>query len=321
MATTRQSIIRGPGSVSFGGVTLYDASGITAEIDSATQDVPSSIAGKLDTIKTDQTGKISLTPVGNLSEALVGVLYPDWVKTPEIGRSVFGSTDAPLVVHSKAGTKVTFLAAALSKCPDLLLSPVKTAFGAAEFAALLANGKLPTESDSLYKVESAAYALDEPPRDGLTGFHYAGTFGSLSIPDTLDGWTVSVELQLEDVKTDSQGTIDYTLGGVNVTAKCTPLGLTEAQILAALPALSGRGASLASANYLVISATGGLTVTLKKAALVTGPLNWGATQLRAGELGFTANIDPEDGSLFDVEYTDPEDEEDDGEGDGEGEGA
>lgn len=36
MATQRQSIIRGPGTVTFGGVKFYDASGITAEIDSAT---------------------------------------------------------------------------------------------------------------------------------------------------------------------------------------------------------------------------------------------------------------------------------------------
>lgn len=306
MATTRQSIIRGPGSVTFGGVTFFDASGITAEIDSATAEIPSSMAGKLDTIKTDQTGKVSLTPVGNLSEDLLAVLYPDWLQTPVIGRSILGSTDAPLVVHSKAGQKLTFLAAAVSKCPDLLLSPVKTAFGSMEFAALLANGKLPTDANSLYKIESATYGLGEPPRTGLSGFHYTGTFGSLSIPDTVDGWTVSFAPQFDPVTTDSQGTIDYTLGGITVTARCTPLGLTESQILAALPVLQGRGSSLASANDLVIAATGGLTVTLKKAALVTGPLQWGTTTLRAGELGFTANIDPTDGSLFTVEYTDPE---------------
>ena len=76
-------------------------------------------------------------------------------------------------------------------------------------------------------------------------------------------------------------------------------------MLGALPALQGRGKSTASANDLVIAATDGLTVTLKKASLVTGPLNWGTTALRAGEIGFEANIDPTTGALFDVEYTDP----------------
>ncbi|MGN0846829.1 MAG: hypothetical protein ACI4RA_05535 [Kiritimatiellia bacterium] len=300
MATTRQSIVRGPGTVTFNGVRLFDASGVSAEIDSATGEIPSSIAGTLDVIKTDQVGKVSLTPVGSLSEDLLAVLYPAWARVPEIGRSVLGAADQPLVVASKAGVKVTFAAAALTKCPDLLLSPVKTAFGPAEFSALVANGRLPSEAGALHTVASAAYADGEPPRDGLSGFHYQGSYGSLSIPDTLDGWTVSVELGLEPVHTDSQGTIDYTLSGVNVTARCTPLGLSEAQILAALPVGLGRGASLATASDLVVSAKGGLKVTLKCASLLTGPLNWGATALRAGELGFRANVDPATGSLFDV---------------------
>ena len=305
MGTTRHSIIRGPGTVSYGGVKFFDASGIDAALDSATSEVPSSIAGKLDTIKNDQTGKVTLTPVGNLSEALVALLYPSWLQTPEIGRSLFGSADTPLFVSSRAGQKVTFYAAAVTGFPDLNLSPVKTAFGPVEWTALLANGKLPTDASSFYAVAAAAYADGEPPRDGLTGFHYTGTFGSLSIPDTVDGWTVSVAAQLDPVTTDSQGTIDYTLGGVSVTARCTPLGLSESQILGALPVLSGRGASLAGANDLVIAATGGLTVKLKKASLGTGPLQWGTTTLRAGEIGFTANIDPSTGRLFEVSYTDP----------------
>lgn len=300
MATNRQSIIRGPGTVTFGGVKIFDADGIIAEIDSATGDVPSSIAGKLDTIKTDQVGKVSLTPVGNLSQELLDVLFPSWIRTPVIGKSVFGASDSPLVVSSKAGTKVTFACAALTKCPDLLLSTVKTAFGQAEFTALVPNGAFPDDGASpLYAVEAAAYADGVPPRTGLTGHRYTAAFGDLAIPDTKEGWTVTVEPQVEAVPTDGQGTIDYTLTGVNVTAKCTPLGLTEAQILAALPVLRGRGASIAGAHDLVIASDTGLSVTLRCAALVAGPLNWGATALRAGEIGFTANM-AADGSLFTV---------------------
>lgn len=301
MATTRQSIVRGPGTVSFASAKLFDSSGITATVESSTQDVPSSLSGTLDTIKTDQLARITLTPVGNLSEAILAVLYPAAFRTPSVGSSLLGAADSPLAISSRAGTRVTFAAAALTKCPDLVLSPVKTALGQAEFTALLPNGKLPDDKSArLYAVAAQAYADGEPPRTGLTGRHYSATLGDLAIPDTLDGWTVSVEPQLEPVTTDSQGTIDYTLSGVKVTARCTPLGLSEAQLLAALPALSGRGASLAGDDDLVITAAGGLTVTLRCASLVSGPLNWGASALRAGELGFTANVRPSDGSLFDV---------------------
>jgi len=210
------------------------------------------------------------------------------------------------VVASRAGTKVTFSAAALTQLPELRLSPVATAFGQAQFSALVPNGKLPDDATTkFYAVAAATYADGEPPRDGLSGFHYQGTYGSLAIPDTLDGWTVTPEMQVEAVTTDSQGTIDFTLTGMTVRASCTPLGLTEAQILAALPVLKGRGKSLATEDDLVIASDGGLSVTLKCASLVTGPLQWGATQLRAGQIGFIANIDPESGSLFEVSYTNP----------------
>ena len=96
MATTRQSIIRGPGTVMFGGLKIHDSSGITADIESSTQDIPSSIAGKLDTIKTDQTGKISLTPVGNITQALLDLFFPAWMKKPVFGTSIMGETDMPL---------------------------------------------------------------------------------------------------------------------------------------------------------------------------------------------------------------------------------
>ena len=286
MATSRTSIIRGPGAVKFGDVTLYDADGITAEVETATQEVPSSISGPLDTIKTDQTGSVSLTPCGQISADILAALFPH--QTPSIGASLCGGTDTPLIVHSLAGTKVTFLNAFLSGIPELRLSPVKTAFGQAAFTALLANGKAPGDENAFYSVAAATYNLNYPDPTGITGVHYAGTFGSLSIPDTADGWTVNVDLSTDPVQTDSLGTIDHTLAGVTVRAKCTPLELSESQILAALPIALGRGASLAGSDDLVIAGTGGLTVTLKNAKLVTGPLAWGNTTLRAGEIGFIA---------------------------------
>lgn len=300
MATQRQSIVRGPGTVTFRDVRIFDANGITAEIDSSTKDIPSSMSGNLDTIKTDQTGKVSLTPVGNITAEIISLFFPDWIQKPEIGRSMLGNEDTPIVISSRAGTKVTFFAGCISKLPELQLSPVKTAFGGIELSALLANGKLPTDDNSFYKVEDSAYTDGEAPRGDLSGTIYTGTFGGLTIGDTLEGWTVTPELQLNPVSTDSQGTTDYTLQGVTVRARCTPVGLSESKILAALPVLSGRGKSLASQHDLVIESEDGLVVTLKNAALVTGPIQWGTTQLRAGEIGFVANI-AADGTLFTVE--------------------
>ena len=291
MAINRTTILRGPGTVIFNtgndAQAIFDATGITAEVESSTQDVPSSVSGTLDTIKTDQVGTIKFTPCGQISDDLLALLYP--YGNPTIGARVFADTDVPLAIHSVAGTKVNFVNAALTTMPPLTLSPVKTAFGEATFTALLGLGKAPGDSNSFFTTETATYAAGGPDPSGIVGVQYAATFGSLNILDTQDGWTVTPELSLEPVTTDLLGTIDYTVGGVTVTATCTPLGLTEAQILGALPITKGRGQSLAGANDLVIAGAGGLTVTLKNATMMRGPLQWGNTTLRAGEVAFVAH--------------------------------
>ena len=286
MSINRNTILRGPGTVVFGGATVFDANGITCEIESATQGLPSSISGEIGTIKTDQTGKISFIPCGQISAAILAALFP--YASAAIGSSACGAADTPCVVHGLSGTRVTLVNCCVRKMPEIYLSPVKTAFGSVELAAALGLAKGPTDDAALYTVEQAAYDAGAPDPTGITGVAYAGTFGALSIPDTADGWTITPEVTLNPVSTDTLGTIDWTVASVGCTAKCTPLGLTEEQILAALPATRARG-SLIGGDDLVVSGAGGLKVTLHGASLVTGPLQWGNTQLRAGEIGFTAH--------------------------------
>lgn len=286
MSINRNTILRGPGTVKFGGVTVFDANGITCEIESATQGLPSSISGEIGTIKTDQTGKISFTPCGQISAAILAALFP--YASAAIGSSACGADDTPCVVHGMSGTRVTLVNCCVRKMPEIYLSPVKTAFGSVELAAALGLAKGPTDDAALYTVEQAAYDAGAPDPTGITGVAYAGTFGAFSIPDTADGWTITPEVTLNPVSTNTLGTIDWTVASVGCTAKCTPLGLTEEQILAALPATRARG-SLIGGDDLVVTGAGGLKVTLHGASLVTGPLQWGNTQLRAGEIGFTAH--------------------------------
>ena len=306
MAINRTNILRGPGTVIYNtgndAQTIFDATGITADVESSSQEIPSSVSGAIDTIKTDQVGTIRLTPCGQLSDDLLALLYP--YGTPTIGARVFPDADVPLTVHSVAGTKVTFVNAALTTMPPLTLSPVKTAFGEAVFKALLGLGKKPSDASSFFTTAAAAYASGGPDPTGIVGVQYAATFGSLNILDTLDGWTVTPEIQLEPVTTDLLGTVDYTVSGVTCTATCTPLGLTEAQLLGALPIAKDRGTSLKGAADLVITGAGGLTVTLKNATMLRGPLQWGNTTLRAGEVQFTAHrafTNGAPGAVFSVE--------------------
>ena len=289
-AIDRTTILRGPGSVTYGGQTFYDADGITAEWETATGEIPSSVSGPIGTMKTDQTGKVTFTPCGQMNASLLAILFPAAYQNPTIGASACGATDRPLLVHSLAGTKVTFLNAILAKMPEIRLSPIKTSFGAAEFSAALAKGKAPGDTGALFTTASGAtYNLGNPDPTGIVGVQYAATYGELEIEDTAEGWTVTPEITLEPVVTDLLGTIDWTIASVGCTATCTPLGLSEDDILGALPVKAGRGSLLVGDEDLVITGEGGLEVKLHNATLMRGPLQWGNTTLRAGEIMFQAH--------------------------------
>ncbi|MFQ6355715.1 hypothetical protein, partial [Streptococcus pneumoniae] len=81
-------------------------------------------------------------------------------------------SDVPLVIHGKDTNKITFHATALTKSPDLFLGAKKTPYGQAEWTALLATGKLPSEASAFLTVASAAYASGGPDTDALTGKVY-----------------------------------------------------------------------------------------------------------------------------------------------------
>lgn len=286
----RTTILRGPGTATWAGITLFDAEGIEATLETSTKEITSSISGKLDTIKTDQTAKVTLTPCGQLTDAILAALYPHQI--PVIGTSLCGAADRPLTIHSMAGTKLTFHNGIITKCPEIILSPVATAFGSAEFSALLAKGKTADQPTAFYTVEEKVdYTAGAPDPTGITGAYYTAKYGTLDIPDTVDGWKVTVELAVEPVVTDALGTIDYTLSGVTVRATCTPLGLSEGDLLKLSGIAKPRGASLAGASDLVITGAGGLAVTLRHAALVQSPLKWGNTANRIGEIAFEAHRD------------------------------
>lgn len=289
MATpTRQTIISGPGAVIFGGQTIHDKEGIEASIESQQEAALSSLYGQVTAFKADQVGKITFTPCGSISADLLAVLFPH--ASPVMGASLFGAADAPAVVHSLAGVKLTAHAAALTKIPSLALSPVRTAFGQAELTFLVANGLAPSTASGFYTVAAAAFTATALADTAVKTGVYLGTYNATTI-HTQDGWTVEFDLQTTPVVIDDTGTVDLLLSGLTVRASCTPVGITEADLMALQPHLLDRGSSMIGAYDLTIATTvvGGLSVVLKNARCMTGPLAWGNGKLRAGQLGFTAH--------------------------------
>lgn len=289
MATDRTTLIRGPGAVQYGTTVLHDANGIQADIQVATNPVATSLYGEIDQWINNRFGTISFTPAGEVTTAILAALYPH--QTLSIGDSIFGDTDTALIVHSKAGTKVTYHCAALTQPPQLRLSATQVAFGgAAQFRAILAKNKDPADSGALYTVAAAAYSAATYPfaADTLVRGAYSGDWdGTTIIPRA--GWTIDVQLNTEPITTDHDGEIDIILTGITVTARCEPQNLTEATLATLIPYTAAQGSSIRAGKALTITAGAGtITATLTDARPIVGPLQWGTTTLRAGELAFIA---------------------------------
>ena len=286
---SRLTLVKGPGAVKVGSVVLHDADGIQADIQVGAVPVATSIEGEVDQWVSSRFGTISFRPAGEVTSSILAALYPH--QTPVMGASLLGATDVPLIVASKAGTKLTYHAAALTQPPQVRLSATQTAFGsAAQFRALLAAGKDPADEGALVTIASEAWSDATYPfaTTNLVRGAYLGTYNSATITPR-GGWTIDVQLATQAISTDHEGEIEILLTGVTVTATCEPQGMTEAAMAALLPYTVGNGTSIRAGHDLVITGGAGtISATLYDARPLVGPMRWGTTQLRSGEVAWIA---------------------------------
>lgn len=285
----RTSIITGPALVTFGGQTFWSKGDITLKPNNKNFKVATSAFGDVDERTEDKSMEISFEPDGRFTDGLAAVLWP-YAAMP-IGTSVFGGSDSPLVIHSRAGTKVTVHNAALTKTPDLRLGVSKTIQGSLTFTGLLKNSTDPTDAAAYYTVTTESYPGDTGFDIGdIKTLAYDSAWGG-SAPWssflTQEGWEVSFDLSLAPQMVDGLGTVDMSLQSLGVTARAIPVGPTEAQILTSMGNTRALGASVASANDLIVSATG-LYFSLSKAGLRSAELGYGAERKRAGQLEWFA---------------------------------
>jgi len=290
MSIDRSTIIRGPAVVEFDSQVFYSQGDIIATPTLDTFDINTSIFGKVDERLSNIAWDIVLTPVGEW-EALT-VLFP--YTNPTIGQSIFGASDKDLVIQSLAGQKVTFKGAAVVAMPNIICSATKTLLGQVTFRAIGANDT--AWSDSAKRAAVAAQAFSDTSFDAskVKTQPYSVAWGSTPPWDdiqTEEGVTVSFDINLQDVNTDTDGRVDQTMGGVGVMARMIPVGISESQLLSLLKIQDTgiqRGVSLGgNKNDLVVTGTG-VSVTVYDAAPKEAPFRWGQTVLRAGELGFVA---------------------------------
>jgi hypothetical protein len=291
---SRANIYRGPGTVQLGaGPVMYSIGDIEAVWDIAPGQAENSIHGRTSQFINDRMVKVTLTPAAQVTAAMVAALYPSAYLNPTLGAGVFGASDTALLIHGIDGRLLTIHNAAITRMPDLILSPTQAAFGQMELTGLIIDAGDPTDDDSYYTESSSAWSDTSYATANELRLVYAAAWGTLLTDiKTEGGWTLTPELNLTPQECDDVGTVEMYIQGAGMMAKCTPLNLSLADGLSNMR-LQGtgnaRGASLRQGENLVITGTGSAVVaTLNDAALIEAPKRWGTNTLRNGEIGFVA---------------------------------
>jgi len=200
--------------------------------------------------------------------------------------------DYPLVIHTFAGTKITFHNAAVVTMPNIRLASTESLIGEVEFEAFIRNGANWSDANSRYTIEQATLSDTSFSPANIKTQPYTGAWGATAPWDsfnTTEGFSVDFNLSLAPISTDGMGIVSRRLADLSVSAKFRPLGITESQILAKLllqDTGAVRGRSLSGDN-LLISATG-VYVQLYGGALTTGPQSFSSKTDRLGDMEIRA---------------------------------
>lgn len=283
---SRSALVRGPATAKVGSVALHANAGVTMDFTAEAVPVMSDVFGEIDRLVSAKYIETQLTPVGALSAGILALLHPQ--QTPDLGGSLLGATDTPLIVHSKAGVKITAANCGVWSPPNIRLSATKTAFSSAvNFRSGLKNNTSPDADGAFYTLASeawttAAYALGAST---ILAGAVTAAIGATAVTSQ-DGYELAATYNWQPVLDDNVGIPDWTLDSVSASISFTPSSGTEAALLALMPFAQDIGTSVRSGADFVVSSANGLTMTIYDAFLLKGPLRFGRTMLRQGQLAF-----------------------------------
>jgi hypothetical protein len=297
----RTTLVTGPAKCTFNGATFFSKTDIEPRFDQTTLNIEDSAHGITDQRVIEAMPEVSLTPDGRWSPALIAALWPH--ANARLGASILTSSDLPLVMSGSDGEIHTIPAAGVFKMPNILLSATKTLVGSATFRGCRTKGSIWSTNNSLYVVTGSGGTIDDATYDPLDipVQGYVANWGAVAgftAMDTVDGWTIEFDMQVEPIGTDSIGALDYRFKSLSVMARGIPTTPTSTQSLAAA-LIQGtgarRGRSLSQdgsgnpRSDLVITGEDGIDYcTIKAAGIKQAGFRFGATVLRQGEIGFVA---------------------------------
>jgi hypothetical protein len=288
--------IHGPAVITFNGITYYFKSGLKGSIKRSRAKIEVDAFGQIAEVARDCIVEFTGTPAGSIRAADLAAQMP--YSPAQIGQSIFGSSDTPLVVQTiNDGATITWSRGAISKYAPILLSATHGTLykGDMTFACLMAGNYNLTANSAWKAITSTPFGDTTFDPGKVRMAQYVAAWGSTSPYNAMiseEGFTLTPAIATDNISVDNYGIIDIALKSVTATAQFKPANLTEAQI-DTLIELQGSAATLPGAafgdggNDLVITSNM-LVATLKQAGPVDYELLYATGKLRQGEVAFGA---------------------------------
>jgi hypothetical protein len=262
MSIDRATIKIGPAMLSHDGVTRFFPDGLTLAVTKTFVDIEVDAFGVMLKALADVTMEVTGTPKQWLSLAKLnpfgGMAF---------GTLINGGADKPLVITPINGKPLTLAAAAVKTPPNLMLSASKPFFSSAcTWCGVLANNTEWSDAGARYSygADASGVALTGLTPALMALCPWAGSLGGTAFKHE-DGIAISFSVQLDEQREDSQGLIDYSFGGVEVTVSYVPVGTDEEDNLDALGIQGAgilRGVSGVAAD-LAVTGSGTRAVSVK----------------------------------------------------------
>jgi hypothetical protein len=300
----RTALVKGPCKITYASATFYSKDDVVVSIEETTFNIETSAHGKVDERITDAIVKVAFTPCGEW-EAMA-TLFPYAATVP--GTSLFGASDVPLTIESLVSDKdkVVVNAAAITKCPDILLGAKQTLFGPMEFTGVPSNNTEWSAANRLVTIttNSTLPTGTNFNTSSMITQGYTAAWGSLITSfETYDGFRISFNVSTSPIETDRLGVLDMTFDSLEVECRAKPIQTAAALITAmqidGTGARRGRSINASGADLVITGDTGAVIVTLKKAAIKGGALHFHRNTPRPGEFVWVATKD----AVTDVLYT------------------
>lgn len=264
MSLDRTKILRGPCKIAFGGQTFYSRGDVSVKFSTPLFDKSSAAFGRHGQGVEDKRIEVSFTPV-TFTAAQAAVLWPH--ASTAIGSSIYGAADAPCVITPIIGQPLTLANAAVTGMSDIVFSPIKNFWaGDTTLTGLIANS---ADSDAIasyyaWGVDAAGVDISaewDATKDLYLPFE--GTYNAATW-QAMEGFKLSPNLNLADVKVDALGTVDMTLSSHNPQLTFKPAGKNEADVEALHNFALAIGASQTVKDFVIAGPdSGDLSVTLK----------------------------------------------------------